>query len=911
MGMYRYIIQTAMIVTVLFIQSSNTALANEPNWPQFRGPGGLGIAPDNQTYPTVLDISHNLLWKTEVPKGHSSPCIWGDNIFITASSGKNLETICINRGNGEIKWRMSVEPETMEKITGSNSYASPTPVCNGKNVYMHFGSFGLLAYDMNGNEVWRKPLPISNVVHGSASSPILANNMVILHRDPDGPNYGGRRKEGEYILALDENTGETIWKQVRQMDSPGWSTPVLWKHGNEQELVVLGGGHLICYDLKDGHKRWWFDGLPTMLGAALTPVYAGDTLFVAAAVGRGGDPVNPIELPDFNELLGTYDSNKDNRLIQAEIPEDMALIYRTGPEGMGVRNSFSGLDTDHDGALSEAEWNKVVEDVKNIAPREMDALVAIRAGGEGDISQSHVLWRAYEGIGQVPSPLFYQGRIYLVKHAGNVTCYDAKTGDKIYGDRVGPRVYYFASPVAADNKIYFCSSNGIIIVVQAGDEFKILAQNRIEERIYATPALVDGKIYLRTDRNMYAFFNAKDESGQIRRDIVVKEERNQAKSLYEATANGNIELVKSLISSGADVNTPNIWGWTPLYIASGTGKKDIVKLLVTEGADVNAPNKTGETPLHFAVSNGQRDIVELLLDHGADMNVKNNSGQSPLFLAFQGSNKEITELLIDKGADINITNNNGLTLLHLAARNGQKDAVELLLTKGADFKAQNRGGRTAAGLAKEYGHSEIFELLSKHANQSGGAKEIMTIYDYAAVGDIEQLKSLISEGADVSAKSRNGMIPLHWAALNGHKDIVELLIQKGADVNAGPQTPLLFACQRGKKDVIELLISKGADINVKNNSGQMPIHFLARDGYTDIVELLIAKGADVNVKDRWIWTPLHYACWRNHKETVELLLAKGADLNAIEEEGKTPLKVAEEEGSTEIVELLKKHGAKE
>jgi outer membrane protein assembly factor BamB len=142
----------------------------------------------------------------------------------------------------------------------------------------------------------------------------------------------------------------------------------------------------------------------------------------------------------------------------------------------------------------------------------MDTLVAIRSGGKDDVSRTHVKWTVYEGIGQVPSPLFYQGRIYLVKHGGNVTCYDATTGDKVYGDKLGPRAYYYASPVAADGKIYFCSLNGYVIVVQGGGKFRILAQNKIGERIFATPALLDGKIYLRTDKNMYAFGNSKIET---------------------------------------------------------------------------------------------------------------------------------------------------------------------------------------------------------------------------------------------------------------------------------------------------------------------------------------------------------------------------------------------------------------
>ncbi len=939
------VISVALTVALLLIHTSNAAPANEPSWPQFRGPGGLGIAPDSQTYPAKLDVSRNLLWKTEVPKGHSSPCIWADKIFITASSGNRLETICIDRRNGEIKWRKSVEPETLERISGSNSHASPTPVCDGKRVYVHFGSFGLLAYDMNGNEVWKKPLPLSNVVHGSASSPVLANDMVIIHRDPDGPNYGGSRTEGEYVLAVNQDTGETVWRQQRRMDSPGWSTPVLWKHGDEQELVVLGGGHVISYELKDGRKRWWFDNLPTMIGAALTPVYAEDTLFVPAAVGRSGDPVNPVELPDFDELLEMYDGNQDHRLIQAEIPEDMSLIYRRGPESAGVKSSFSQLDTDKDGAISETEWNKVVTDIKKIPPRQMDVLVAIRAGGKDHVDQSHVRWRAYEGIGQVPSPLFYQGRIYLVKHGGNVTCYDAKTGDKIYGDRVGPRVYYFASPVAADKKIYFCSSNGMIIVVQAGDSLKILTQNKIAGRIYATPALVDGNIYLRTDKTMYAFTRARDDSDRTPPDTVATAEDSQPKTLYKAAADGNLELVKSLISGGADVNTQNEWGWTPLYVAAALGNGEMVNLLIAEGADVKAPNSQGETPLQLAVRNGHRDIVTLLIEKGADVRTAAANGMTllhtaaeqgqidlvtllidkgadvnanaktwagtPLHQAAGGGHLEIVQLLIANGADVNSRNNYNGTPLHWAAARGYRDIVELLLAKGSDLTTQNGGGRTAAGFAQENGHTEIVELLHKYASQSGDAKEIMTIHDYAAAGDIEQVRSLISKGINANTKSQNGMTALHLASANGHKDITELLIQQGVDVNGGPQTPLILACQRGNNEIAELLIANGADINTKNSRGQTPLHFLARDGYTNTMERLIAKGADVNAADRWVWTPLHYACWRNQKEAIELLLTKGADVNAREGEGKTPLEVAEGAGNAEIVELLKKHGAEE
>jgi outer membrane protein assembly factor BamB len=494
MDKYQYVPVSALIITLLLLNTTNTTQANEHVWPQFRGPGGLGIASDDQHYPVELDMSRNLLWKTEVPRGHSSPCIWEARIFITACSGKNLETICIDRENGTVKWRKAIEPKTMEKVDNSNSHATPTPVCDGKRVYVYFGSFGLLAYDLDGNEDWRKSLPIPNIQYGSAASPILANDMLIINCDP---------AEGAYILAVDRDNGKTIWKQDRPIEQAGWSTPVFWKHGNQEELVVLGSHKLISYDLKDGQKRWWLYNLPVR--ATCTPVYANDTLFVESAAAITGDPVNPIELPDFKELLENYDSNKDGRLVQEEIPEDLAFIYRMGPRFTGIKERFSSIDNDQDGAIGKTEWEQVEKQTAMIQPRRIDALVAIRSGGKGEVSQSHIKWRANEGIGQVPSPLVYKSRVYLVKHGGNVTCFNAETGDRIYCDKLGPRVYYNASPIAGDDKIYFCSLNGVVIIIQAGDIFKVLSRNRIEERIYATPALVDGNIYLRTDKCMYAF----------------------------------------------------------------------------------------------------------------------------------------------------------------------------------------------------------------------------------------------------------------------------------------------------------------------------------------------------------------------------------------------------------------------
>jgi outer membrane protein assembly factor BamB len=371
-------------------------------------------------------MSKNLLWKTEVPKGHSSPCTWGNRIFVTARSGENLETICIDRGNGAVKWRQSIKPESFEKINGSNRHASSTPVTDGKHVYVYFGSFGLLAYDLDGKELWKRPLPVPKMQHGSASSPVLADGLVVINCD---------QKKDPYLLAVNQSTGEQVWKSTRPVTEKmwSWSTPVLWKHGDETDLVVLGREWLTAYDPKDGRERWRVEDLP--LETASTPVYTDETLFATATVPFTGDPVNPIELPDFNELLERYDSNEDDRLVQAEISEDLALIYRLGP-AFGVKKQFSRWDADQDGALGEQEWKRAASRIAGMRPQDEDALVAIRGGGEGDVTESHVRWKVSEGVGQIASPLVYRGRVYLVKHGGNVTCFNMETCHMFqYGNR--------------------------------------------------------------------------------------------------------------------------------------------------------------------------------------------------------------------------------------------------------------------------------------------------------------------------------------------------------------------------------------------------------------------------------------------------------------------------------------------
>jgi ankyrin repeat protein/Tfp pilus assembly protein PilF len=173
-------------------------------------------------------------------------------------------------------------------------------------------------------------------------------------------------------------------------------------------------------------------------------------------------------------------------------------------------------------------------------------------------------------------------------------------------------------------------------------------------------------------------------------------------------------------------------------------------------------------------------------------------------------------------------------------------------------------------------------------------------------GEIEQVRQLLSKGADVHASDKIGFTPLHYASTNSSKEVAELLIARGADVNARDKieyTPLHYA---SSKEVAELLIAKGADVNARDIASSIPLHRASIRGGKEVAELLIAKGADVNARNEFMFTPLHYA---SSKEVAELLIAKGADVNARDKIGNTPLHKAAANGNTELAKFLVAKGA--
>jgi DUF1680 family protein/ankyrin repeat protein len=331
---------------------------------------------------------------------------------------------------------------------------------------------------------------------------------------------------------------------------------------------------------------------------------------------------------------------------------------------------------------------------------------------------------------------------------------------------------------------------------------------------------------------------------------------------------------------------------------------------------------------------GHKEVIAALIAKRAQLDVSGSfPNRTVLHYAAERGNTGMAELLIASGADVNAKDQYGDTPLHLAVKAGHRNIIEMLIAKGADVNAKSNDDQMPLDLAHGQNHTDIFELLrTKGADTS-------SLHVAARIGDLAKVKEFLEKGIDIHMKDTRNRTALHYAAEDGHKEIVELLLANGADVNIGERyynrTAAEFAMGRDHKEIVELLISKGAnisplnltlymkeeakakelieggaDVNRPTSYGTTPLHRAVEGGLKDIVELLIAKGADVNSRDNWDWTPLHSAVY-GHNEIVELLIAKGADTTARDGGGRTPLWYAEKRGHTEIVELLRKHRAKE
>ena len=486
-------------VQMLVLTSLASSAFGQPFWPQFRGPLGQGVA--SSAHPPLTFSTSNALWATELPSGHSSPCIWGGKIFLSTFESNILECRAYDRASGRLLWNKPVPAEKIEDTQEFNNPAAPTPAADAERAVFYFGSYGLLAYTHDGNLAWEKKLPVqvSRGKYGSASSPILCGDLLIQALDTDD---GGSR-----LLALKRATGDTAWETPRPLFSSGWSTPVVWTAKGKPQIVLLGSKKLTAYEPADGKEIWSVPGFP--IETATSPAFDDKQVFAcSAAIGGRSEP--KFGDASWQDLL-KFDNNKDGTVQIAKVPESYRLVLRPElPEGhpgrtfpAPIRGMLEGMDKNKDGVVSKEEWDSTMSQFEGM---DTPVLMALRPGKTNGDGTPTVAWKIQRGIPEIPSPVCYEGKVFLVRDGGLVECLAADSGTVLYNERVGVGGGYAASPIAADGRVYLASQTGTITVIDAGsDHLKVLASNALGEKITASPGLAEDKIYVRTEKHLFAF----------------------------------------------------------------------------------------------------------------------------------------------------------------------------------------------------------------------------------------------------------------------------------------------------------------------------------------------------------------------------------------------------------------------
>ena len=455
------------------------ALSMQSDWPQFRGPNASGVS-EATNLPVSFGPGENVLWQTPVPMGNSSPVVAGDRVYLTGFEKERLLTVAVDRNTGRVVWQKEAPRSRTQVIERpSNGPASASPVSDGQNVYVFFQDFGLLAYGPDGKELWRMPLGPFNNPFGHGASPILAGDTLLMNIDQD---------TGSYLLAAEKSSGRVLWRSERPFAQRGYATPVLYRDpGGTLQVLVAGSYRLSGYDVQSGKEIWWIRRLPWQIKP--TPVVSGHEVFFVTYSGES-DPGAQAKVPPFDEALATLDLNKDGKLSKDELTDPSA------------KNRFDEyLDLDHTGYLEQRDWKQYQE--RRLGE---NGLRAYRLGGTGDVTETHLLWKHARSLPNVPSPLAYRGVLYTLKEGGILTSYDMRTGEVSKQARLqGALGDYYASPVAADGKLYVVSEEGKASVIQAGAQWQTLKVNDLGDGCRATVAIGDGRLYIRTYETLYCF----------------------------------------------------------------------------------------------------------------------------------------------------------------------------------------------------------------------------------------------------------------------------------------------------------------------------------------------------------------------------------------------------------------------
>ncbi len=392
------------------------------DWPRFRGPTGQGVSSEKQL-PLAWSATENIAWKTAIPgEGWSSPAVWGNQIFLTATTdeGTSCHVICVDRVSGSIQWDKEVLKQEPRHKRKDNSYATPTPVTDGERVFAVFGSGGIAALTVDGTLQWTNDEIKFYSQHGLGASPIIHGDLLIMPFDgsSDGEdNLVGFKKgwDGAVVMALDKKTGEVRWRGKRGLSRLAHVTPMVLESNGTPQLISAAG------DVIQGHR-----------------IDNGELVWTIASQGEGVTP---------------------------SIVKGKELIY-----------TCSGF--------------------------EQPTIRAIRLGGNGVVTDTHIAWEQKEGVPPIASLLYVDPYVYSVTDKGVLSCFDAATGKQVWQQRVAGK--HTSSPVYADGKIYLLTElDGESIIFEPGPEYKEVGRNMLGEVCKATMAVSRGNFFIRSENHLY------------------------------------------------------------------------------------------------------------------------------------------------------------------------------------------------------------------------------------------------------------------------------------------------------------------------------------------------------------------------------------------------------------------------
>ena len=414
--------RTLAFWTCTLILGIATLTSAGDTWPHWRGPSHNGVS-DETGLPLHWSTTENIAWKLDLPgRSGSTPIIWGGHIFVNVTEGPGMELWAVDRKTGEVSWKRPLGNDN--RRAQKANMASPSPITDGRSVWVLTGTGFLRRFDFNGNQAWMRDIQRDHgawgLLWGYGSSPLLWEDSIyvqVLH--------GYYTDEPSYLLRINKNTGRTVWRVERptnaRRESPdAYTTPAMVQTERGPELVVTGGDVVTGHDPRTGDELWRADGL------------------------------NPR-------------NSRSNRIVASPV---------------------------------------VLDDIV-IAPSRQRPLLVLRAGGRGDVTESHRLWSTNNGP-DVPTPVSDGTYLYIVRDNGVMFCYNARTGQEVYGRQRVKRGTYSASPVLADGKIYVTNEDGVTTVVRSGPEFEILAENDLDGYTLSSPAIASGQIFIRTDFALWA-----------------------------------------------------------------------------------------------------------------------------------------------------------------------------------------------------------------------------------------------------------------------------------------------------------------------------------------------------------------------------------------------------------------------